>query len=339
VIDSPGGTVAGTRDLADEVARAAKQKPVVAYIEDLGASAAYWIASQANKIYANPTAIVGSIGTYGVICDFSAQAAMIGVKVHVLRAGQFKGAGEPGTEITPEQLAEWQRIVDQLNEHFVRGVAAGRKGLSLAAVRELADGRAHVGEAAVTLGLVDGVQSFDATLQQFSSSGKRRTKPMSSDTDNVQAQDTPPTPPPLPAAADYDELVAACPGADEKFVCSQLAAKATVAQATSAWMKAQNDRLQAQRADLEKARAAAAAPGVDPLGSKQAAGDDDEAGDPVAQFNELVAKKIAAGMPRRKAVFAVAKANKHLHQAFLAATNKPTSKVQELIRERFELVD
>jgi protease-4 len=85
-IDSPGGTAAGTKELADEITAAKTKKPVWAYVEDMAASAAYWAASQASRIIANETALVGSIGTYGVVQDTSGMAAMEGVKVHVIRS-------------------------------------------------------------------------------------------------------------------------------------------------------------------------------------------------------------------------------------------------------------
>ena len=88
VIDSPGGTVAGTADLAASIRSAAKVKPVHAFVEDLAASAAYWAASQAGKVFANTnTAMVGSIGTYAVLIDSSEMANKAGIKVHVIRAG------------------------------------------------------------------------------------------------------------------------------------------------------------------------------------------------------------------------------------------------------------
>jgi signal peptide peptidase SppA len=126
-IDSPGGTAAGTADLAADVSVAGNQKPVWSFVEDLDASAAYWVASQSQRVSANATALVGSIGTYGVVYDMSGAAAMEGVKAFVVRAGKFKGMGTPGTEVTQEQLAEMQRTVDGLNEHFLAGVAGGRK--------------------------------------------------------------------------------------------------------------------------------------------------------------------------------------------------------------------
>lgn len=165
-IDSPGGTAVGTQQLADDIAAAAKQKPTVAYIEDLGASAAYWVASQAGRIVANSFAMVGSIGTYGIVHDVSGMAEKEGVKVHVVRAGEFKGMGVPGTVVTDEQLAQYQTVINETNEFFVRGVAAGR-GLSLTKTRELADGRTHRAASAQALGLIDRVASLDETFSKL----------------------------------------------------------------------------------------------------------------------------------------------------------------------------
>lgn len=165
-INSPGGAVAGTFELAASVASASKLKPVFAYITDLGASAAYWVASQATNVYGNQTALVGSIGTYSVVRDTSGLASALGVKVHVVKAGQHKGSGVPGSQVTDEQLAEVQRTVDAINQHFLAGVAAGRK-IPLARVQELADGRVHVGQEAEKLGLIDGVLSYDSFRSQL----------------------------------------------------------------------------------------------------------------------------------------------------------------------------
>jgi len=176
-IDSPGGTAAGTQELADEIAAANLKKRTESYIEDLGASAAYWSASQAIRITANPTGLVGSIGTYGVIEDYSGYAAKEGVKVHVVRAGDFKGAGTPGTEVTPEQLADMQRIVDGLNDHFIAGVAKGRR-TTQKQVREWADGRVHLAADAKNMGLIDAVGSFDDALSHLQEFVKNRSKTM-----------------------------------------------------------------------------------------------------------------------------------------------------------------
>lgn len=159
-IDSPGGTVAGTGDLADAIAKADASKPVYAYIEDLGASAAYRLASRARAIYANADAQVGSIGTYTVLTDTSGAYAKEGVKVTVVRSGAFKGAGEEGTAVTDEQIAEAQRRVDALNQQFLNDVSAGRR-MPMEKVKTLADGRVHMAAAAKGLGLIDGVASLE----------------------------------------------------------------------------------------------------------------------------------------------------------------------------------
>lgn len=165
-IDSPGGEVAGTSDLAADVKAAGQVKPLYVYIEDLGASAAYWVASQANAIYAGPSARVGSIGTYLAVEDSSGMADKLGLKVHVVKAGDYKGAGVPGSPVTPDHLAHFQAQVDDLNAHFVSGVQRGR-GMTAEQAKALADGRVYVGAKARNAGLVDGITSYDAVLTRL----------------------------------------------------------------------------------------------------------------------------------------------------------------------------
>lgn len=322
-IDSPGGTVSGTKDLADEVAAAARKKPVYAFIEDLGASAAYWVASQARQVFANETALVGSIGTFAVIEDYSGRAAQLGIKVHVIRAGQFKGSGQPGTEVTSEQLAEWQRIVNGLNEHFLRAVSAGRS-MAMDRVREIADGRVHVGAEALRLGLVDRIQSFDQTISQARKPGSSK---MSERTETQQPASTSSA-----APASYHELVAGCVGADAGFICSQLERKATLSQAQANWMAEQNQRIAAARADADQAKAAQKKPGQDPVtGPAKGAAAAASSGDPIGEWNEAVAAKVKAGFSRAKAVSAVNRENPDLRVAMLQAHNQAHGRRVDLV--------
>jgi len=166
VWETPGGTVAGTHELAEEIAAAGKHKPVWSFADDLCCSAGYWAACQAHKIFANPTASVGSIGVYMVVRDFSGAAEKAGIKVHVISSGGLKGAGTPGIVIPPEFLAEQQGLVNTFNETFVAAVASGRK-LSIERARKLADGRVYLADAAKKVGLIDGVQSLESTFDQF----------------------------------------------------------------------------------------------------------------------------------------------------------------------------
>jgi len=160
LVDSPGGTVAGTQDLADEVRNANARKPVFAYIQDMGCSAAYWIASQARRIAANESAQIGGIGCVAVVEDSSAQAAMSGIKVHVIASGAHKGAFTPGAPVEEEHLREMHERVNEINDLFVRDVARGR-GLSEEAVRALADGRDWLARKVVERALIDEVRGFE----------------------------------------------------------------------------------------------------------------------------------------------------------------------------------
>ncbi len=173
LIDSPGGSVAGTADLAQEVARARAMKPVTAFVQDLGASAAFWVASQATRVVANDSALVGSIGAFTVLSDFSKMFEEAGVKVRVIRSGEFKGAGVPGTEITDAQLAEFQRVIDSLGDLFVAAVAKGR-GMGIKMASKLADGRIHVASAALSLKLIDAVETFDEAMAALIAEADKR---------------------------------------------------------------------------------------------------------------------------------------------------------------------
>lgn len=167
-IDSPGGTVAGTGDLADAVRAANSRKPVHAYIEDQAGSAAFYIASAAGRVSANPTGWVGGIGCFARLEDTSGAAAAAGVKVHIVSSGGVKGGGAAGAPITEEALAEAQRVIDEMAGQFVAAVAKGR-GIPIGRVRELADGRMHVAAQAQGLGLIDAVGSWDDALKALRS--------------------------------------------------------------------------------------------------------------------------------------------------------------------------
>lgn len=324
-IDSPGGTAAGTQELADEIAAAGKKKPVECYVEDMAASAAYWAASQADKITANPMAIVGSIGTYGVVQDVSGMAAMQGIKVHVVRAGAHKGAGTPGTEITPEQLADMQRIVDGLNEHFIAGVASGRE-MDPEKVRELADGRAHLAAQAKDMGLIDAIGSFDQALLELQNRTARSNQMQQSLTapavDLALAAEiiTPVQIAAIPAApvqttattqpATFAELKAACVGADAAFLVSQLEASATVDQARNSWMAEQNRRIEAAKK----------LPGVEAVGTK-AVPAVQQFGAAKAEWDAKTEALIAKGKSKKEAFSLVDRQNPGLREAMIEQVN------------------
>lgn len=163
LIDSPGGTVAGTETLASDVREAMAVKPVFAHIEDQGASAAYWIASQAKKITATTTSLIGSIGTLAVVEDTSGAAALEGVKVIVISTGAYKGAFTPGAPVLPEHIDYLHDHVRDLNSYFLEAVRKGR-GITTKKVESWADGRMWIAEQAREMGLIDEVRNYDQAM-------------------------------------------------------------------------------------------------------------------------------------------------------------------------------
>jgi signal peptide peptidase SppA len=155
MIDSPGGSVSGVSELADAVAAASK--PVKAFVTGSAASAAYWVASQADSITAGKTSQVGSIGTVLVLHDTSAAAEAEGVKVHVISSHELKGIGVDGAPLTDTQRAEVQRMIDSLTAVFVDAVASGR-GVDRKTAEAWATGQVWIGAEAQARGLVQGGQ-------------------------------------------------------------------------------------------------------------------------------------------------------------------------------------
>jgi signal peptide peptidase SppA len=117
-IDSPGGTVAGTPELAAAVASLNERKPVYAFSSGLMCSAAYWVASQARAIYATPSAQVGSIGVVQAVVDSSAAIDKAGIKVEVFSVGKYKAMGAPGTALTDDQRELIQSNLAEIAAEF-----------------------------------------------------------------------------------------------------------------------------------------------------------------------------------------------------------------------------
>jgi signal peptide peptidase SppA len=164
VVDSPGGTVSGTSDLAADVRAAAQQKPTWTFIEDLCASAAYFVASQTEKVYANSrSALVGSIGTVLALYDMSRKAAAEGVETVVFATGDHKGTGIPGAAITASQREKIQGMVVQMQRDFDSAVQTGRR-LTAEQLQNVRTGQVWPADQAQELGLIDGVKSLDSTL-------------------------------------------------------------------------------------------------------------------------------------------------------------------------------
>lgn len=173
---SPGGTANGSPELADRVRAYAERggKPVVAFTDSVMASAAYQVASQANAVIATRSATVGSIGTVISFLDVSKAYEQMGIERKVITndGATFKGAGIPGSKLTPEQEAQIQRVANAHGEMFKRMVTEKRPRVADDTMR----GQTFVGDEALAVGLIDQVGGLELAIKTASGlrvSGRR----------------------------------------------------------------------------------------------------------------------------------------------------------------------
>ncbi|RJQ19949.1 signal peptide peptidase SppA [Candidatus Woesearchaeota archaeon] len=164
-IDSPGGTPVATDQIAHAVKKA--NKTTIAVIGEAGASGAYWIASAADKIYANRMSITGSIGVQASRLEFGGLLADYNVTYRRLVAGKYKDIGTNLREMTREEQDIYQKVLDDLHTEFISAVAENR-GLDAAHVRNLSTGLVFLGSEAKKLGLVDELGGKDEALDYLS---------------------------------------------------------------------------------------------------------------------------------------------------------------------------
>jgi protease-4 len=164
-VDSPGGGAAASQEMYDAVRRVRdqKKKMIVASVQTVGASGAYYIASGANKIYANRASIVGSIGVIAEWVNYGDLLRWAKLKEVIFTAGTLKDAGNPVRDMTPAEKVYLQSLVDEMYGQFVRDVADGRK-LKVDDVKNMASGRVWTGEQALSLKLIDQIGGFQAAV-------------------------------------------------------------------------------------------------------------------------------------------------------------------------------
>lgn len=167
-IDSPGGVVNGIPDLSDHIRAQRGVKPMTSHVTGIMASGAYWIGSAADSIVASKSAMVGSIGVYGILQDASERFAKEGFKHEMVRAGKYKAEGHPLIGITEDARKLAQANADTHYTNFVDAVASNR-GISVEKAKELGDGRVHVGPEAKRLGFVDALGPVESVFEDSGS--------------------------------------------------------------------------------------------------------------------------------------------------------------------------
>lgn len=166
-INSPGGTVDGVPELADEIYKANQVKPVTAVANSQAASAAYWLGSQAKEFVVTPSGQVGSIGVFGAHQDVSKALESEGVKVSLVSAGKYKTEGNPFEPLSEEARQALQDSVNTYYDQFTKAVARGREADQQSVKSGFGEGRMMPAAAAVKAGMADRVATLDQTLARL----------------------------------------------------------------------------------------------------------------------------------------------------------------------------
>jgi len=169
-IDSPGGSVDGTFELANMIYESRGKIPILAYTDGVMASAAYAIGSAADKIYiSGDTTQVGSIGVIAIHRDISKAEEKAGIKTTHIVAGKYKAVGSPYAPLSEDDRVIIQKDIDYLYSVFVQNVSRNRDVSTDQVLSDMAEGQIFIGKQAIEAGLVDGVSTLESLVYQYSS--------------------------------------------------------------------------------------------------------------------------------------------------------------------------
>jgi len=164
-VNSPGGVVAPTQEIFAAIQRARKAgKPVVATLGAVAASGGYYVATAADRIYANPGTLTGSIGVVMQMANIEGLLKKVGVEYVVVKAGSYKDVGNFARTMSPEERRMLQALLDDVYSQFVDAVAEGR-GLERSEVLAFAEGRIYSGQQALALKMVDEMGGFEDAVE------------------------------------------------------------------------------------------------------------------------------------------------------------------------------
>jgi signal peptide peptidase SppA len=166
-VDSPGGLVSMIPETANEIHAARGAKPIVSVVNPMAASAAYWLAAQADKVVATPSGQAGSIGVYMVHLDRSANNEKIGLRPTYVSSGRFKTEGNPDAPLSEEAQAQWQGEADELHQMFVDQVAEGRRTTTADVAANYGEGRTLLATRAHSAGLVDRIGTLQDVVGEL----------------------------------------------------------------------------------------------------------------------------------------------------------------------------
>jgi protease-4 len=167
-INSPGGGVTASDVLYRRLAKFREETniPVYAAMFGLAASGGYYIAMAADKVYATPTTVTGSIGVIAIFPEGEGLLNKIGVNFNIIKSGEFKDMGSLFRRMKPDEQKILQSVIESMYGRFVEVVEKGRPDLTPDRIRELADGRIYTAQQAYENGLIDGVKHLDEVIDE-----------------------------------------------------------------------------------------------------------------------------------------------------------------------------
>jgi len=163
-VNSPGGSVGASEEIGRELRLIRQSKPVIVSMGSYAASGGYWISAEADRIFAEPTTITGSIGVFGIQFDVQRLFSNLGITFDRVKTGKFADMVTVSRPKTDEEMAIFQRMVDWIYGEFIGKVADGRH-LRRAYVEEIAQGRVWSGGQALRLGLVDEIGGLEPAIR------------------------------------------------------------------------------------------------------------------------------------------------------------------------------
>lgn len=171
--DTPGGSVRGVQELADEIFAARGQKPTIA-VAGQADSAGYWLATQADELLVTPSGQVGSIGVFAVLANLSKMYEAEGVQHEIIRYGDNKAEINDFEPVSDEARAHLKSQITEVGETFVKSVARGR-GVTPAQVKaDFGQGRSFLAKQALKLGMVDRIGTLDDAIARAAGGSRRR---------------------------------------------------------------------------------------------------------------------------------------------------------------------
>ena len=182
-IDSPGGSVEGLPEFANEVFNARSKKKIVAIANTMACSAAYWIGTAADEFVAMGSSWVGSIGVYSIHHEFSKALEEEGIATTIIKAGKFKVEGNEFEALSDEAQVHMQENIDHWYDMFINAVAKNR-GVKVADVKNgFGEGRYLPAELALKENMIDGIETLDELITRLSVPASQKSRSRASERD------------------------------------------------------------------------------------------------------------------------------------------------------------